>query len=345
MTAAGRVRIERRSALCPACGTASYPLDARVGLDGFLSPQATRLACTAAASWSFDIASTRLGEFAGLEIDGETIRRHCHLAAEALARRRDESPPKAAFAAAQGDVEFLTDGVMTPTRSGWRETKMARFQLRPAGESAEPEAWASRDLPAPTASVAYAAIADSESFSARWGPWAKGLGIDPAGELTVLADGAPWIWGAAAVHFRNAERVLDIFHAGQHIASAAKAVHGEGTAEAADWLERGRRCLLADGWEGLCDHVAATLAGELTAAGRSGIDQMVGYFAGQIDRLGYYARLRSGRSIGSGAVEGLGRRLKVPGRGWCVGSVDGMAALVTAIDTPEWEGLWARPAA
>lgn len=339
MTAAGRVRLERRSALCPTCGTATYPLDARVGLDGFLSPQATRLACTAVASWSFDIASARLGEFAGLEIDGETIRRHCHAAAEALARRRDRAAPKAAFDAARGDAEFLTDGVMTPTRSGWRETKMARFQVRPAGEPAEPEAWASRELPAPTASVAYAAIADRETFSARWPGWAMGLGIDPAGELTVLADGAPWIWGAAAMHFKNAERVLDIFHASQHIASAAKAVHGEGSGEAADWLERGRRRLLGDGWDGLCDHVAATPAGDLTAAGRAGVDEMVGYFAGQIDRLGYYARLRSGRSIGSGAVEGLarrlGRRLKVPGRGWSVGNVDGMAALVTAIDTPE----------
>jgi len=41
----------------------------------------------------------------------------------------------------------------------------------------------------------------------------------------------------------------------------------------------------------------------------------------------------------------MGRRLKVPGRGWIVENLEGMAALVAAVDTPEWEGLWTRPAA
>jgi hypothetical protein len=78
VTAAGRVELVRRSTRCPRCGLTAYPSDARVGLDGFLGPQATRLACLAAASWSFDVASDRPDEIAGLRIDDETIRRHCH---------------------------------------------------------------------------------------------------------------------------------------------------------------------------------------------------------------------------------------------------------------------------
>ncbi len=238
MTAAGRVGLTRRSPRCPACGATAYPLDERVGLAGFLSPQATRLACLAAASWSFDVASDRLDEIAGLRIDDETIRRHCHRAAGGLAARREAGPPEAAFAAAEGEVEFLTDGVMAPTRDGWRELKLARFQARPRGEPAGVADWARRELPPPTASVAYATTADSEAFSARWAPWAEALGIDPAGELTVLADGAAWIWAAAAERFPAAVQVLDIFHAARHIAAAA-GLHGEGTAAAADWTERG----------------------------------------------------------------------------------------------------------
>ncbi len=41
----------------------------------------------------------------------------------------------------------------------------------------------------------------------------------------------------------------------------------------------------------------------------------------------------------------MGRRLKVPGRGRRVENLDGMAALVETVDTPEWDGLWARRAA
>lgn len=348
MTAAGRVVAARRAMRCGGCGLAAYPADDRIGLGGFLSPGAVRLACLAAASWSFDVASDRLDEMAGVRIDDETIRRHVHRAAAALAARREAAPPPA-FADAEGDRELLTDGVMAPTRDGWREVKMARFQARPAGGPAEVEDWADRDLPRPTASVAYATTADSEAFSARWAGWAAALGIDPAGPLTVLADGAAWIWSAAAEHFPAAEQVLDIFHAGQHIAAAAAGLFGEGTAAAADWLERGRAGLLADGWPGLLDHIGETPSGDRTPSGQAALDEMIAYFAKHTDRVGYFGRLRSGRSIGSGAVEGLarrmGRRLKVPGRGWVVGNIDGMAALIATVDTPEWEGLWSRPAA
>jgi hypothetical protein len=323
----------------------AYPLDHRVGLDGFLSPQATRLACLAAASWSFDVASDRLDEIAGLRIDDETIRRHCHRAAVELGQRRPARPKSFAV---EGDVEFLTDGVMAPTRDGWRELKMALFQVRGRGEPAEVADWADRDLPAPTASAAYAAVSEAEAFSATWRPRAEALGIDPDGPMTVLGDGAEWIWRAAG-RFPAADHILDIFHASQHLAATAAALHGEGTAEASDWLDRGRRSLLSDGWPGLLDHIGATATGALTAPARDSVDGLIAYFAKHTDRLGYYGRLRSGRSIGSGAVEGLarrmGRRLKVPGRGWGVEHLEGMATLIATAGTTEWADLWSSPAA
>ena len=58
---------------------------------------------------------------------------------------------RAAFAAARGQVEFLADGVMAPTRGGWRELKLALYLVRPAGAAAAPEEWATRELPRPTA--------------------------------------------------------------------------------------------------------------------------------------------------------------------------------------------------
>lgn len=349
MTAAGRVTLRRRALRCDGCGLTAYLLDARLGLENFLSPHATRLACLAAASWSFDVASARLEELAGVRLDDETIRRHVHRAAGGLPRRREAAPPRAAFEAAEGRAEFLTDGVMAPSRAGWRELKLAVYLKRPPGEPAGPDDWAGRELPRPTAQAAYASLSDCEAFAAHWGPRAEALGIDPAGPLAVLGDGAEWIWRAAAVQFPAAQQVLDIFHAAQHLATAGAALHGEGTEAAADWTEAGRRALLADGWPGLLDHVGATPAEGRSAGGQAAIDGLIGYFAKHTGRLGYYGRLRAGLSIGSGAVEGLarrmGRRLKVPGRGWCAGHLDGMAALIATVDTLEWDGLWSRPAA
>jgi hypothetical protein len=321
------------------------PLDDRIGLTGFLSPQATRLVCLAATSWSFDVAADRLAEFAGVTIDDETLRRHCHKAAAALTVRREATAPAAeSFAAAAGAVEFLTDGVMAPTRDGWREVKLALFLKRPPGDPAEPEDWATRELPRATAQAAFAEVVDCERFSSRWGPRAKALGIEPAGVGTVLADGAEWIWKAASREFPEAGQVLDIFHASQHLASTANALFGDGSALAAAWTAEGRRALLADGWPGLCDRIGTTLADDVTPTGREAIDEMVGYFAKHTDRLGYYGRLRSGRSIGSGPVEGLARRmgdrLKCPGRGWLIANLEAIATLVATVETPEWDLLW-----
>ncbi len=97
MTAAGRVELVRRAMRRGGCGLTAHPRDARVGAGGFLSPQATRRACLAAASWSFDVAAARLEELAGVRLDGETIRRHVHRAAAALAarRRRPSKAPRA----------------------------------------------------------------------------------------------------------------------------------------------------------------------------------------------------------------------------------------------------------
>lgn len=341
---------------CGRCGLTAYPADERVGLEGFLSPGATRMACLAAASWSFDVAVSRLEELAGLRIDDETLRRYVHREARSIRARREASPPQALAQAHAGspgqpgaEVEFLTDGVLVPTRDGWRELKLARFLARPRGGPAAVADWARRTLPPPAAIVSHAMLADCDSFAACWRPWAIGLGLDPDGPLAVLADGAAWIWSAAGEQFPAADQVLDIYHASHYLATAAAALHGEGTAAAADWLDRGRAAVLADGWPGLLDHVGATPLEGRPAAGQTAVDEMIGYFAKHTDRVGYYGRLHTGRSIGSGAIEGLARRsglrLKVSGRGWLAEHIDGLAGLVLAVDTPEWDGLWSRPAA
>ena len=82
----------------------------------------------------------------------------------------------------------------------------------------------------------------------------------------------------------------------------------------------------------------------MRALRRGAIGGLLAYFAAHTGRLGYAGRLASGRGIGSGAVEGLARRvgdrLKVPGRGWVDQSIDPMAALACTVQTPEWAALW-----
>jgi hypothetical protein len=80
--------------VCPACGSGCHPRDGWLGLEGFLSPQARRSACLAAASWSFDRASALLEELCGPRVSDTTIRACAVETGRALrARQRDGGAP------------------------------------------------------------------------------------------------------------------------------------------------------------------------------------------------------------------------------------------------------------
>ena len=166
--------------------------------------------------------------------------------------------------------------------------------------------------------------------------------------ITTLGDGAAWIWNAAAEQLPGGGGVLDIYHAAEHIADAGKGLFGEGTAAAATWLEEGRGLLLSDGWAGLCDHIGATLAKAPELAGHAALGELTGYFAAHTGRLNYCHRLYTGRSIGSGMVEGaaknlIGKRLKQTGARWVVDNVNAMADLCCLSYSDHWDLYWASP--
>lgn len=83
---------------------------------------------------------------------------------------------------------------------------------------------ATRDLPRPLARIPYAAIEASESFGPRSKAWAKRLGLADISAITVLADGAKWIWEEQRQHLTQADGVLDIFHVIEHLTATSKAL-------------------------------------------------------------------------------------------------------------------------
>jgi transposase len=42
-------------------------------------------------------------------------------------------------------------------------------------------------------------------------------GAENARQLTILGDGAAWIWNLAAQHFPAATQIVDLFHAREHL--------------------------------------------------------------------------------------------------------------------------------
>lgn len=346
MTAVGPVVVERVYFRCPNCQAGGYASDGRLGIDGFLSRHATRLACRAGAHHSFAEAESLLEDLCGWSISDERLRQACHEEARQIAQWRATQPKATeAFPQAKGFVEFQTDATKVNTDTGWRDLKIAIFAKRPAAAAATPEQWESRDLPKPTARIAFAGIEGIDTFAPRWSAWAIRLGIVAFASITVLGDGADWIWDHSRERFPGASGVLDIYHALEHLAGTAKALFGEGTAGASDWLDRGRVALLSDGWWGICEHIGATLAADHRPETQQAFDGLRSYLATHRDRLNYRLRLHQGRSIGSGMVEGaaknlIGKRMKQTGARWTVANANKMAELCCLNYSDQWTRYW-----
>jgi hypothetical protein len=308
-----------------------------------------RLACRLAADRSFDVAAERLHECCGLTVSGETLRRHCTATGAVVAEWVRTDPGAAnSFREATGEVEVQVDAGKVNTRGGWRDLKVIGFAKRPIGPSATPDEWATRELPKPTARVVLADIAGIETFRRDWRGWADRLGVGSGQSVSVLGDGADWIWGAAEAQFPGSRQVLDVYHALEYVSDAAKGLYGEGTPQTQASYESGRSQLLSDGWSGVCRWVAGELGREDTAARRGAVETLVGYLAKHVGRACYAARLSEGRSIGSGLIEGtiktLGLRLKARGARWVERNAEHMAALVALSNSTLWEHYWANAA-
>ncbi len=343
-TAAGDVKLSRVYFECPAQCDSGYPLDDRLGLTGRYSHEAQRLISLAAASWSYEVSSDRLEELCGLKV-GETTVREIAQRHGAAANAWMRSDPEAVrdFRESAGDIEFTTDGTSVNTTGGWREMKLGIFSKRDRAEPATVAEWELRKLPKPKVRVPFAAIEKSEDFGRRWKAWRKRLGLPDASAISVLADGARWIWEEQMKHMPQAEGVLDIFHAWQHLSDLSKVLHDCPDRTVA-WTDQARTALLESGWPGIASLLEQGEA-DRTDTQQAAINELTSYLSNHVGHVNYAQRLSRGQSIGSGQVEGgcknlIGRRLKQTGARWRVRRVNRMAGLCSLMYSHQWKTYW-----
>jgi hypothetical protein len=347
LTSLGEVRLQRTYFHCAHCRQGEYAADELLGVTDYLTTRLRRLACLAGADKAFEPAAVHVHEFLGVRLSAEKLRLTCHGEAKEMIGWHAQADEVATiFEQASGECEFQTDATKVNTLEGWRDLKIACFLKRPCGDAALPEEWATRKLPAPTARVVWAQVGGSDVFARTWRPWAAQLGITDAAQISVLADGADWIWNEQRSQFPTAEGVLDIFHAAEHLSDTGKRLFGEGSEKADAWLAESRQALLGRGWLGWCDQVGRVLAEDRRPETQGVMDELNYYLFKHRDHLEYARRLAEGRSIGSGMIEStckqLGKRLKQSGARWNVANVPGMATLCSLRHSSHWEAYWSR---
>lgn len=177
-------------------------------------------------------------------------------------------------------------GKVNTAEGGWRDVKVADLARRRRGEGCDSAGLDQRDLPAPSARAVVAAAEHCEEFGRRVEEEALRVRAPPGGGLSVLGDGADWVWGIATDHSHGAQQVLDVWHGLEGLAKAGRAALGPGQALQA-WLGQARGKLVGDGYPGACDALAELSADEgLGAEAGRAIAESLNYFKGTGPRTG-----------------------------------------------------------
>ncbi len=299
---------------------------------------------TAQAVSSYREAEQALQRLAGQWVPRSTIQRQVERYGGLLAKKRQAEAQalwdkggkgEALPEPREGAKEVLgisLDGVMVQVDGEWHEVKVGScFEFGPG-----------KDGEVAARKVGYwADYGDVEVFRRTlWGyAYHRGLGLD--GKAVVVGDGAVWIDGFAEQYCVQAVRVVDWYHAVEHLWALGREAFGE---KAAEWVEGVKEQL----WQGEVAQVVE--ACEAVLSGRSdwsrGAARTAEYFRQRQAQMDYPAFRKAGYPIGSGTVEsackGIGWRCKGRGQRWKASGLQAMLALRSAGmgGEREWEQAW-----
>jgi hypothetical protein len=362
-TVVGEARLRRAWYHCARCkrgrghGRGLAPRDAELGITGAsLSPGLAAMAATAGAAVPFARATRLLEDLAGVRLTVKRVERAAEAAGAAgaaatrqearlIARRKvvplPPSPlPDKLYAVIDGTGVPVTrketegrDGKGEDGRARTREAKMAVFFTQ---DTLDAKGYPVRDR----ASSSYIAAFEP---AATFGDLVKAEGIrrgsDHVRQMTVIGDGAAWIWNIASDKFPGATQVVDLFHAREHLHSLTRSLEFMLLDRKDEWLA----ARLADLDYGHIGGIeAAVRLYPLEGIKKDEAEKELGYFLNNAPRMRYHWFRQCGLFVGSGVVEAgckavIGQRCKQSGMHWTVNGADSIIALRCAEASSHWE--------
>jgi hypothetical protein len=301
---------------------------------------------TRLATWMpFARAVKEVGYFRHTHVTAATVRRQTEAAGAAyvavqeqeVARLERDAPPAPKGPAQQ----FLSvDGAFVPLVGGeWAEVKTLAL-----GEVAPPRQ-INGEIVIQTQALSYfSRLTDATTFQRLALVETHRRGVETAGAVGAVTDGAEWCQSFIDFHRSDAVRILDFPHAGEHLAQIGQAVFGEGTAATDTWFTHqlhqlkhaGPTAVLAEVQHLLTEHPEATALAEPVA-----------YLDKRKAQMQYPTFQAAGWPIGDGAVESGNKlvveaRLKGSGMHWARSHVDPLLALRNLACNDRWDEGWSH---
>ena len=356
----GPVEVERTYCRCRGCGSGFFPLDRALGLEGqTATPGAASIVADAVVSDSFEEASRKLRNLAGVKVPATTLRRWTReLGEEAQRFEREvveEGKPGAERVYVEADGTGVpvrrseTEGVKGKQEDGSARTREAKVIVTFTAEGTHPktgEPTKDEDSDAVSALIDSAAavggVSRASEFAGRLDRQLCRDGVCKAREVVLISDGAAWITNVADELLAGMKKtyILDVFHALEYASAALKALVR---------CDDARKARLAEVKARLLDGNVARVIADLRPHRDRDKDvaKCIDYFEANKARMRYDEYRARGMQIGSGQIEScckqmVATRFKRSGCKWSMRGANALLALKTCWKNLQWEefALW-----
>lgn len=315
LSSVGAIRLHGTYWYCPDCG-GQHVVDS-LAPESSSRPMQQLLCLLGTSMASFAKASFAGKKLLGIRVSDATIRRLCY-------EQGREVPISPVPMETETDLLGSCDGTIINTRqSGWKELKAYQFRH---GTNKHGRAY----------------LEPSSRFVPRLRQAAIAIRAGEAKRIFWVSDAAEWIDKGVQEQLPMAIRIIDIWHAWEHIHEASRGIYPDNEDKAHQWAQRYCEVLEDSGGEVLWDRLRHARYAEQDR--QKAVEELRRYLHKNADRLAYPGYKSKGYPISSGTMESfckqLGQRMKGPGMRWNINNVTVMATLVSLWANDEWDRHW-----
>lgn len=360
ITVLSPVLIKRAYYYCEACRGGMAPKDDQLDVVGTsFSPGVRRMIGQVAGKEAFDEGRKDLKMLAGVLVTTKAVERVSEAVGEQIEELNQSEQqhimsgkvvsflantviPKLYVAIDGSGVPVVaseTEGRVGKDESGKAKTREAKLGCVFTQTTLDKEGYPVRDEDSTTY---VGAIEKADVFGRRFYAEAVRRGLARAAKVTILGDGAKWIWGIAEEHFPGAIQIVDLYHAREHLANLGKLVYGSNSQKSKEWTAL-RRAELDDDVQGVVASLSRLRPRDTRT--QEAVQTEIEYFQGNAERMRYAEFRKQGLFVGSGVVEAgcktiFGQRLKLSGMHWTVRGANAIIALRCCQLSQRWEEFW-----
>src|SRR5439155_136354 len=331
-----------------------YPADAALGLEGGNTPALARLVCLEGADEaSYQKAEEHLRETGGISMSSRQIQRLVQQVGAAAQKWQQREALKPLPGSKPVPVLYVSaDATGLPMR---QEELEGRAGKQPDGSAKTRSAYLGCVFTQHKCDEKGHPVRDYESTTYvssmgplhEFGPLLRQEAIrramGQAKKVVLLIDGASGLENMGHLNFRDAIQIVDFWHGADHAGDVVEALlgskeHPEYKSRRSRWVRR----LLGNGVENLIKETRQECAGKPQAAA---VEDELGYFVHNVERMQYRTFRRQGLFIGSGVIEAgcktvIGSRCKQSGMFWGEPGAENVLALRCIHSSRRLDQFW-----